>query len=113
MVSDIWYLGGYPEIVSFQSALRFAVASDLSLVSSRGAARFQSALRFAVVSDHALGRPEGRTTVFQSALRFAAVSDPTLLACCPGKPCCGVLTHRSFSPPPTSGQNLSSMGQNP
>ena len=60
----------------FQSALRFAVVSDIaSLAHTPGQLLFQSALRFAVVSDASFvdaWRLEGS---FQSALRFAVVSD--------------------------------------
>ena len=37
---------------TFQSALRFAVTSDLSRMALSLRKKFQSALRFAVVSDH-------------------------------------------------------------
>ena len=76
------------------------------------AIRFQSALRFAVVSDFILEGIDAalEEQAFQSALRFAVASDPYPLARRPDKPCCGVLTHHSFSPPPTRGQLLSSMG---
>ena len=85
---------------TFQSALRFAVVSDLDIEiqTLEEELKFQSALRFAVVSDHgAVLRgisPEevsirfevrggfrhlylclGILLMFQSALRFAVVSD--------------------------------------
>ena len=96
----------------FQSALRFAVVSDLEPF-FRPFADVPVSIRFKVRGGFRRVWMGGRyraSLQFQSALRFAVVSDPTLLACCPDKPCCGVLTHHSFSPPPTSGQNLSSMG---
>ena len=91
----------------FQSALRFAVVSDLDLFRQAVTRiEFQSALRFAVVSDtprHQTPGEKGRVSIrfkvrggfrpsivmgivttmasFQSALRFAVVSDPIGLAC--------------------------------
>ena len=63
--------------LEFQSALRFAVVSDLTHRWPTAVWKeFQSALRFAVVSDGTGLLGEGRKSLeFQSALRFAVVSD--------------------------------------
>ena len=47
---------------------------------------------------------------FSIRFKVRGGSGPYPLARRPDKPCCGVLTHHSSSPPPTKGQNLSSMG---
>ena len=76
MVSDA---GFDPDMLreTFQSALRFAAASDnSSLLWLYGPLAFQSALRFAVASDSGVfARRDGGREQFQSALRFAVVSD--------------------------------------
>ena len=51
MVPDPNYTELLHEFCAFQSALRFAVVSDMDAALRRLAAGFQSALRFAVVSD--------------------------------------------------------------
>ena len=64
-------------MLSFQSALRFAVVSDLVVQHSGSQVEgvFQSALRFAVVSDVQSVSQLLGSCKFQSALRFAVVSD--------------------------------------
>ena len=70
---------------------------------------FQSAVRLAVVPESSGLSSFGGLFV---SIRFKVRGDsrPYPLARCPDKPCCGGFTHHSSSPPPTSGQNLSSMG---
>ena len=79
MVSDFSAKGkGDPEVRRFQSALRFAVVSDLGIGWGLPCRTFQSALRFAVVSDEEEMEDCRRLVKFQSALRFAVVSDNRL-----------------------------------
>ena len=68
--------------------------------------KFQSALRFAVVSDMGIVTTMASMDV---SIRFKVRGGfrPYPLARRPYKPCCGGFTHHPSSPPPTRGQNLS------
>ena len=82
VVSDLWQFTDPGKLFTFQSALRFAVVSDMYALNkfiSSMQEGFQSALRFAVVSDLAVfaGDHVETFSTFQSALRFAVVSDST------------------------------------
>ena len=96
----------------FQSALRFAVVSDSYRRSplKRRSGKFQSALRFAVVSDVAIWTTSRPPPIVSIRFEVRGGFRPYPLARCPDKPCCGGFTHHPSSPPPASGQNLSSMG---
>ena len=103
-----------------------------------GRSKFQSALRFAVVPDFLTpigvtvpiivsirfevrgGSRQRLSQIVQSAHNYVSIRfevrggfRPYPLARRPDKPCCGGFTHHPSSPPPTSGQNLPSEGQNP
>ena len=110
MVSDV-VIGFSVAIMSqFQSALRFAVVSDITASGDIFVRLFQSALRFAVVSDAV--QKHRATGAYFVSIRFKVRGGfrPYPLARRPDKPCCGGFTHHPSSPPPTRGQNLSSMG---
>ena len=76
------------------------------------ASAFQSALRFAVVSD-VVDSMEPQASCVSIRFKVRGGFRPYPLARRPDKPCCGGFTHHPSSPPPSSGQNLSQMGQNP
>ena len=120
-------------MTEFQSALRFAVVSDMpygdSVYSETVSIRFkvrggfrrkkyeaqqlaeQVSIRFKVRGGfRRLYKPI--STLPEVSIRFKVRGGfrPYPLARCPDKPCCGGFTHHPYSPPPTSGQNLSSEG---